>query len=1218
MKSMNTISFCGISKIVTGILLANIFIDIRSFVEASAYEEITIEIDENVPPNNCSEVLKMLEITLSATSRHLLTALDRTVYFSNFSIILPHTWPDYCLPANTSIDRSRGNPSDISITQDHLLFGDQIWTQQSGKCGERGDQIFASFNSFYRPSASKELLKEWIKYRYGVFDEIGYESDSIYPRCYTADKQYVTACSNEKITDNGFCDQTNQSINLERLVNPNADSSILFLPQPDNIKKVCDESNHDRLAPTKHNLLCGRRSVREIIMKSSDFITKPNNESLLNVKSFLISPLINYRRRLLTRYIIVIDETQNILMRESWSFLRSAIRKWLVYDLQSNTEVGIVLANENSVDKVLGLMGLDVSKNRDLIASFIPYIPSDSSQSACILCAIKEALKLFSHRRRTNGFASEVLLIIAPGIDDRLSYKSVVNWAIGNRTRFVTINFPTITRHRPMDELAILTGGEAFTVLEQKYNSEKSFLNTYFDLTTILFHVSCKYFEGPRSKLPVEVHRKELIDKMNDFNSSKRSSRVISGNFYLDEGMSTPSGFFIYTHNVEVPLIQNVKLTSPGGITYGTRSDQRIPVKQITIIASVNQTGPWSYRIERFNGNPQPHYVQVLATPRSTTNSIVQTRAWIRKSEFGGPFVLYCEVKRGGYPVHSAYVEVRITRPTLQCNYTNNCEEKLKLLDTGSGDPDITKGDGVYSRYFSTAISGPGMYRFDILVDDNGNTAYALPLNSEIIPTGSHKMVCCGSVITDIKTKQIPPFQRHLPSITITVNRNESETELKSIVGRIGDLTGSYIGDGKVRLTWTAPDMGGHSVVKYEVRYALNFFDIVNNFDTVASIWPHASPYPYAIGDITNFILDINLEPALYGSTIFIAIRPFTTLFTDVVPGLESNPIHVVIPNRISPTTPDTEITETSINQEKNAAESESDPTTGKSPVTRTNIKEYSIAIAVGIFLISIIIVLYLVYCITKRRRKQAKRDGLCSADIAHTTKIESLPRNEAVKICPNKGNLTDSLCQDDNIFQQQEHCQQHFNQNSNVHPVIEPPDHHVIGLPLCPDGSEYQKKDYVDRFTPTLYSACGTVSVISANDNNTFTRQGRVLSPYDSWTASQLLHEHEYRVSPIGDLLESPDHLTPNYDAPPIPPLPLNTDSYQIYGESVTQPNRQHRHQPPTYSTIRRNEGPPLQSSTHPTKLFHNKNSCPSISSTQQDVAHSFNEKKRRNVTMV
>lgn len=71
MKSMNTISFCGISKIVTGILLANIFIDIRSFVEASAYEEITIEIDENVPPNNCSEVLKMLEV--STTQKCILT-----------------------------------------------------------------------------------------------------------------------------------------------------------------------------------------------------------------------------------------------------------------------------------------------------------------------------------------------------------------------------------------------------------------------------------------------------------------------------------------------------------------------------------------------------------------------------------------------------------------------------------------------------------------------------------------------------------------------------------------------------------------------------------------------------------------------------------------------------------------------------------------------------------------------------------------------------------------------------------------------------------------------------------------------------------------------------------------------------------------------------------------------------------------------------------------
>jgi hypothetical protein len=50
----------------------------------------------------------------------------------------------------------------------------------------------------------------------------------------------------------------------------------------------------------------------------------------------------------------------------------------------------------------------------------------------------------------------------------------------------------------------------------------------------------------------------------------------------------------------------------------------------------------------------------------------------------------------------------------------------MLLLDTGSGDPDITKGDGVYSKYINAdEFGGAGVFQFDITVTDNGNTAYS-------------------------------------------------------------------------------------------------------------------------------------------------------------------------------------------------------------------------------------------------------------------------------------------------------------------------------------------------------------------------------------------------------------------------------------------------------------------------------------------------------------
>lgn len=112
-----------------------------------------------------------------------------------------------------------------------------------------------------------------------------------------------------------------------------------------------------------------------------------------------------------------------------------------------------------------------------------------------------------------------------------------------------------------------------------------------------------------------------------------------------------------------------------------------------------------------------------MATPTNPTAPIVRTRFRTHRNHPGAPLVLLAEVKRGEAPVLDAKVEVIVTRPEL--NGTAIYKERFQLFDTGSGDPDITKGDGVYSRYFSAAGSGPGIYTFEAVVSDNGNTAYS-------------------------------------------------------------------------------------------------------------------------------------------------------------------------------------------------------------------------------------------------------------------------------------------------------------------------------------------------------------------------------------------------------------------------------------------------------------------------------------------------------------
>jgi len=99
----------------------------------------------------------------------------------------------------------------------------------------------------------------------------------------------------------------------------------------------------------------------------------------------------HYKRRLLTRYVLVIEDTRDMLIRESWTFLRSAIRKWVGHDLPANTEVGVVLSNNTTGHRLLPLSPLSTHA-RSQVSGIIPFTPGDSHTEACLHCGIRQAL----------------------------------------------------------------------------------------------------------------------------------------------------------------------------------------------------------------------------------------------------------------------------------------------------------------------------------------------------------------------------------------------------------------------------------------------------------------------------------------------------------------------------------------------------------------------------------------------------------------------------------------------------------------------------------------------------------------------------------------------------------------------------------------------------------------------------------------------------------
>lgn len=121
------------------------------------------------------------------------------------TVILPTSWPDSC--ASTPVTSASGDTPDVTVLPQGPARG-HLWTQQSLGCGQPGDQIYLAFEKLRArdDTLARLFVKEFAKYRYGVFDEQGYSNDPIYPMCYFDDqtkKAKLTGCSDFPIDDNG-------------------------------------------------------------------------------------------------------------------------------------------------------------------------------------------------------------------------------------------------------------------------------------------------------------------------------------------------------------------------------------------------------------------------------------------------------------------------------------------------------------------------------------------------------------------------------------------------------------------------------------------------------------------------------------------------------------------------------------------------------------------------------------------------------------------------------------------------------------------------------------------------------------------------------------------------------------------------------------------------------------------------------------------------------
>lgn len=142
-----------------------------------------------------------LQMVIRESSRLLHQATDGRAFIRTVNVVLPAEWGvDIGAVCGRNVSRTRLESyslADVRISAvSHPLFtggADVLWTQQSRDCGHAGDYISAGPDFFFKsilPAGSnvsdvwvkgRRFLREFAKYRYGVFDVNESQHDGLFP-----------------------------------------------------------------------------------------------------------------------------------------------------------------------------------------------------------------------------------------------------------------------------------------------------------------------------------------------------------------------------------------------------------------------------------------------------------------------------------------------------------------------------------------------------------------------------------------------------------------------------------------------------------------------------------------------------------------------------------------------------------------------------------------------------------------------------------------------------------------------------------------------------------------------------------------------------------------------------------------------------------------------------------------------------------------------------
>ncbi|XP_008580567.1 PREDICTED: calcium-activated chloride channel regulator 1-like [Galeopterus variegatus] len=567
----------------------------------------------------------------------------------------------------------------------------------------------------------------------------------------------------------------------------------MFAQSIDSVVEFCTEQNHNKEAPNLQNQRCNLRSTWEVIRDSEDFKKTTPMKTQPPKPTF---SLLQIGQRIVC---LVLDKSGSMKTGDRLNRLNQAGKLFLLQTVEQGTWVGMVTF-DSAAHVQSELIQINGGTDRDTLTRRLPTVAAGGTS---ICSGLRLAFTVIKKKYPTDG--SEIVLL-TDGEDKTISgcFKEV-------KERKVIIHTVALgsTAAGELEELSKMTGGL------QTYASDHAQNNGLIDAFGALSSGN-----GAVSQSSIQLESKGL---------TLQNSQWMNGTVIVDSTVGKDT-LFLVTWTTQPPQIL---LWDPSGKRQdGFLVDTNTKMAYLQIPGTA-EVGIWKYSLQT---SSQTLTLTVTSRASSATLPPITVTSKMNKDtgKFPSPMIVYANIRQGALPILRASVTALIES-------VSGKTVTLELLDNGAG-ADVTKDDGVYSRYF-TAYDTNGRYSVKVWVLGVINTA-----RSGVIPQQNGALYIPGWIEngeikwnpprpeineTDFQDKQVRFSRAFLGGSFVASNVPKAPLPDLFPPCQITDLKAKIQGDNLINLTWTAPgdDYDHGTAHKYIIRISTSILELRDKFD---------------------------------------------------------------------------------------------------------------------------------------------------------------------------------------------------------------------------------------------------------------------------------------------------------------------------------------------------------------------------------------------------